>query len=224
MTGKKRGIWLLISIVERGQAGELIGLYRRYGVNFHCQSYGHGTASSELLGVLGVSGSERDIVLSLASSDLMKELFDQLSQEVPVRVKGIAFGAPLSAVTGSLGAVLLREGEQNREKGEREMESRENSSLILVMVNRGYTEEVMNTARAAGARGGTIVRSRFAGAGEDEELYGFGLEEEKEIIAIVATRGSRNVIMEMIHKAHGPGAGAGAVVCSLALERMMRLG
>ena len=45
------------------------------------------------------------------------------------------------------------------------MEREDNGSLILVMVNQGYTDEVMNTARAAGARGGTIIRSRFAGGG-----------------------------------------------------------
>ena len=45
------------------------------------------------------------------------------------------------------------------------------NSLILVMVNQGNTDEVMNTARAAGARGGTIIRSRFMGIAELDGLY-----------------------------------------------------
>ena len=224
MTKQEKGIHLLISIVERGQAAGLMELYRRYQVDCHYQSYGRGTVSSELLDILGLGESEREIVLSLASAARMRRLFAQLEQDVPVRVKGIAFSAALSAVTAGLGAALLREGQSECGEGETTMDARDHGSLILIMANRGYTEEVMNTVRAAGARGGTIVRSRFAGAEEDENLYGFALQEEKEIIAIVAAGESRNIIMEAVHKSHGPETKAGAVVCSVALEQMVRLG
>ena len=221
-------------------------LYREQGVRWHYQSYGRGTASSELLDILGMGGSEREIILSLASAVVMGRLVEQLKEDVPVRAKGIAFSAALTAVTGSLGAAFWgREGgcqengrrENGREadapcpeyadipgKGDGRMEREDNGSLILVMVNQGYTDEVMNTARAAGARGGTIIRSRFAGGGGEADLYGFALQEEKEVIAIVAMRESRNVILETIHKIHGPQTEAGAVVCSVALEQMVRLG
>lgn len=35
------------------------------------------------------------------------------------------------------------------------------NSMILVTVNQGFTEEVMETARKAGARGGTIIHARW---------------------------------------------------------------
>lgn len=224
MAEKKRGIHLLLSIVERGQAQGLISLYRKYQVNCHYQSFGRGTAPSELLDILGVGGTERDVILSLASCGSMWYLLEQLKQDVPVQVKGIAFSASLSAVTGSLGAALLQADSREGKGEEDRVEGRDNGSLILVMVNQGYTDEVMNTARAAGARGGTIIRSRFAGAGEEESLYRFGLQEEKEIISIVAMGDSRNLIMEAIHKTHGPDTEAGAVVCAVALEQIVRLG
>ncbi len=246
MTERKKGIWLLVSIVERGQAAGLMRLYREQGICWHYQSYGRGTASSELLDILGMGGSEREIILSLASAAVMRRLMEQLKEDVPVRAKGIAFSTALTAVTGSLGAALRGQagdyGENGREengretdasrpgqaelseKGDGRMEREDNGSLILVMVNQGYTDEVMNTARAAGARGGTIIRSRFAGGSSESDLYGFARQEEKEIIAIVAMPGSRNVILETIHKIHGPQTEAGAVVCSVALEQMVRLG
>lgn len=241
MAEQKKGIWMLISIVERGQAAGLMRLYQELGVDWHYQSYGRGTASSELLDILGMGGSEREIVLSLASAAVMCRLLEQLKEDVPVRAKGIAFSAALTAVTGGLGASLLKQesthGKKDRqeealragnmdqrEKGDRRMERGDNGSLILVMVNQGYTDAVMNTARAAGARGGTIIRSRFAGSGSEADLYGFALQEEKEIIAIVAMQENRNIILETIHKIHGPQTEAGAVVCSIALEQMVRLG
>lgn len=223
MAEKKNGIHLLVTIVERGQAKRLGGLYASCGVSCHYQSFGRGTASSELLDILGLGGTERDILLSLASAANVRSLMEQLKQDVPVKVKGIAFSMALSAVTGSLGMALIKGSDMTQKKGEEILEARENSSLILVMVNQGYTDEVMNTARAAGARGGTVIRSRYAGDGE-EGLYGFALQEEKEIISIVASRNSRNVIMEAIHKTHGPDTEAGAVICSVALEQMVRLG
>ena len=102
MTGQKKGIWLLVSIVERGQAAGLMHLYREQGVRWHYQSYGRGTASSELLDILGMGGSEREIILSLASAVVMGRLVEQLKEDVPVRAKGIAFSAALTAVTGSV--------------------------------------------------------------------------------------------------------------------------
>lgn len=103
------------------------------------------------------------------------------------------------------------------------MPSTEKNSLILVAVNQGNTEEVMNTARAAGARGGTIIRSRWAGEQASEQFYGITVQGEKEIIAIVASADSRNAIMEMINMKHGLKTEAGAIICSVALEHLVRL-
>ena len=97
-------------------------------------------------------------------------------------------------------------------------------SLILVVVNQGHSDDVMETARGAGARGGTIVRSRFAGDEENEQFYGISLQAEKEIIAIVASGDNRNTIMEMINKKHGLKTEAGAVICSLGIEKSTRVG
>ena len=81
----------------------------------------------------------------------------------------------------------------------------------------------MDTAREAGARGGTIIRARWAGAEDDGQFYGISLQSEKEIIAIVAPREQRNAIMEVVNKKHGLKTEAGAVICSLGIDRMVKL-
>ena len=103
------------------------------------------------------------------------------------------------------------------------MTNTDNNSLILVAVNQGNTEEVMNTARAAGARGGTILRSRWAGEEASPHFYGVTVQGEKEIIAIVASKENRNAIMETINLKHGLKTDAGAIICSVALEHLVRL-
>ena len=101
------------------------------------------------------------------------------------------------------------------------MQQTENS-LILVTVNQGHTDTVMATAREAGAAGGTIIRARWAGTQKEEKLLGISIQEEKEIIAIVAPTETRNIIMETINKKHGLNTEAGAMLCSLGVDHMLR--
>ena len=63
------------------------------------------------------------------------------------------------------------------------MRNEYNHQLILISVNQGCTDEVMHTARGAGAMGGTIIRSRLADGGM---MGHFGIQdamEEREIIS-----------------------------------------
>ncbi len=223
MPESRRGICLLASIVERGQAKGLMNFYMKNNIVCHYQCFGRGTAPSELLDILGLGGTQRDVLLSLGAAEEIAALVERLREDVPVAAKGIAFSTRLSAVTASLGAALLTGQAQSGMKGELRMEQERHNSLILIVANRGFTEDVMHTARAAGARGGTTIRARLAGFEDAAGLYGEALQEEKEIIAIVATRDSRGVIMEAIHRSHGPESPAGAVVCAIGLEDMVRL-
>ena len=109
---------------------------------------------------------------------------------------------PLTGLNNVVATVLERQGDAEN-RGGNDMDANVANSLILVMVNQGNTDEVMNTARAAGARGGTIIRSRFMGVEELDGLYESMQEGEKEIIAMVVPTTQRNTIMETINKKHG---------------------
>ena len=65
--------------------------------------------------------------------------------------------------------------------------------LIVTIVNRGFNDVVMDAARQVGARGGTIINARGAGAHEAEKLFGIPIQPEKEIVLIlVRHNGKRN--------------------------------
>lgn len=225
MAQAQERIKMIVTIVEHGQSKSVIRFYEKQHVQFHYRSKGRGTASSELLDVLGFGGTERDVVFSLAAGNLADQLMQKLSEEAgeELHAKGIAFMLPLSAISKIPGVPLLQQGAKEGKKGGTAMEQQKESSLILVVVNQGYTEEVMNTARAAGARGGTVLRSRWAGQEEAASIYGVALQEEKELIAIVTTGEKRNVIMETIQMKHGRESEAQAMICSIGLEQMVRL-
>ena len=59
-------IRMLVSIVERGHGKTLIEWFGKNGVTYHYRCHGHGTASSDMMDILGLGSSEKDIVISLS--------------------------------------------------------------------------------------------------------------------------------------------------------------
>ena len=105
------------------------------------------------------------------------------------------------------------------------MEQQKRNSLILVTVNQGFTDEVMDTARKAGARGGTIIRARWAGDESFAQSRGITtLQAEKEMIFIVVPKEMRNAVMEAVNTQHGLQSEAGAMVSAVAIEQLVHLG
>ncbi|MDE6107688.1 MAG: P-II family nitrogen regulator, partial [Oscillospiraceae bacterium] len=91
--------------------------------------------------------------------------------------------------------------------------------------NQGYTDVVMETARKAGARGGTIIRGRWAGDESFAQMSGITtLQAEKELIFIVVSTELRNGIMDAISQNHGLRSEAGAMVTAIGVEDLVRLG
>ena len=215
---------LIVSIVERGRGVTMEKLYASRQVSLHLQCAGRGTATSEIMDILGLGGSEKDIILSFAPAgtalNLLEKLKDDLHDLCPGR--GIAFMVAMEAVTNLLAASI---GARTKLEKDREYEDmQEKNSLIMITVNQGFTDEVMSTAKEAGARGGTVVRGRWVTMDEIEQMKGLTLREEKEIILIVVPREIRNSVMEAVNTHHGLQSEAGAVICSLGVERMAHLG
>ncbi len=216
---------LLLSIVERGTAAKLMRQYEAFKVTQHFQAFGHGTAASHLLDTLGFGTSERDILLSIAPKDTIRQLMYFLKDQgrADLGAKGIACSLDLTALSAIYALGISRLEEMNPEKGDQLMEQGNQHTLILVAVNYGYTDAVMDTARACGAKGGTVIRARWAGSQTVEKFVGITLQDEKEILAIVASRKEQAHIMEEINRLHGLRSSPQAVVIGLPIDHMAKL-
>jgi len=153
---------------------------------------------------------------------LMKDLNNDLRGNA--RSKGIVFDIGIEAVSHILALAVLMPVKDEVGRKDIMMEDGMKNSMILVTVNQGFTEEVMETARKAGARGGTIIHARWAGSESTEEFYGITVQQEKEIIAIVSPADKRKEIMEAINSNHGMKTEARGTVLSIGIEDMVRLG
>ena len=54
--------------------------------------------------------------------------------------------------------------------------------MVVCIVNAGYTEVVMDAARSAGARGGTVIHGRGTASGEAEKIFQIVVQPDKDII------------------------------------------
>lgn len=217
---------LIVSIVERGQGRNMIELFNGQKVTHHLQCAGKGTATSEIMDLLGLDSLEKDVVFSIGKATLVNQLMRDLNHELRgnARSKGIVFDMKITAMSHVLALAILMPVREAQGREDIMMEEGMENSMILVTVNQGFTEEVMHTARKAGARGVTIIRARWAGSESTEEFYGITVQQEKEIIAIVSPSSKRKDIMEAINSQHGLKTEARGTVCSLAIEDMVRLG
>ena len=62
------GMRVILTIVERGRGAAMIRLYTKHQVFLHCQFPGRGTATSEIMDILGLGSSEKDVVVSFAAA------------------------------------------------------------------------------------------------------------------------------------------------------------
>lgn len=219
---------LIVSIVERGHGVAMQKLYTARQVFLHLQCAGRGTATSEIMDILGLGSSEKDVVLSFAPAPTCRALLQELDSDLrgSTGTAGIVFSLPVSALNNLAAALVLFKTQQAKGNGGDEpMNHNEETTLILVACSRGHTDEIMATAKAHGARGGTVIKARLSGLEELEQAYDLAdLTAEREIVAIVAPTHLRAPILEAINAAHGLRSPAQAVLCALPIEEIVRLG
>ena len=217
---------VILSIVERGQGAAMLKLYRKRQVPIHLQCAGKGTATSEIMDILGLGSSEKDVLLSFAAASAAKKLLHDLDNELRGHTggAGIVVSIPVSGLNSLVANLAAYHAESLKEKEEGNDMERSENSLILVVCARGCTDDVMSTAKAHGARGGTVIKGRLSGRKELEQAYEVDLKAEREIVAIVVPTSLRNPIMEAINTEHGLRSEAQAALCSLPIEQIVRLG
>ena len=99
-----------------------------------------------------------------------------------------------------------------------------NYKLIITIVNHGYGAEVMKAARAAGARGGTLMKATGTGTDMDVKFFGVPLVPEKEMLLIAAKNEECQTIVEAMRATDILSTPGGGVIFSLLVDEFLALG
>ena len=225
MSEEKRrpGACLMVAIVDRGK-GEKAALLCGGRRAPHTICPAQGTVNSEILDVLGLARTSKDLVLGLLPPGAAQGALLRLAQgmELTRPGRGIAFTLPLSGAS-SRAVRLAQEGDfETREEGsERPMGEQMHYDLILAIVNEGCVDLAVDAATAAGARGGTLLHGR--GTGDAAGFLGVPLPPEREIVAILVPASLRHAVLASVNAAAGLSSEAQGLVFSLPVDEVAGL-
>ena len=95
--------------------------------------------------------------------------------------------------------------------------------LVVCIVNAGFSQNVMEAARAAGAQGGTILRARGSANPEAEEFFNISIQPDKEVLLILVPKGIKDEVIRAVYKDAGLGQEAQGIAFSLPIEKAVGL-
>ena len=203
---------LMIVITDRSRGGEFAAWFQSQGAALVLSALGQGTAATEVLDYLGLEATEKAVLLLAAprSGRIVRRAARELWLDVPGR--GILMTVPISSVGGARARDYLLSWQAEEDD---DMDRDITHELIVVIANRGHTDQVMDAARSAGAAGGTTIHAKGTGTELARKFLGVSLAAEKEIVFILAKEADRKPIMKAVMTQAGMSTRAQAVAFSL---------
>jgi hypothetical protein len=219
----------LVFILDWDNLDRLSGVLVRANVRFQFIAKGRGTASSEMLNLLGLGATEKAVILCLEQEEMVPGILRLVGRELGFYRPGagIEFSAPLSGINTPLLKVFKESVSKDvakisTEEGIRMGDERK-YELILTVVNQGYSDDLMAKAREAGAGGGTVINGRGVTHEGPVKFLGISVQEEREIVLILADKEHKLPIMRAVSEGFGVSTEAAGVVFSLPVDMTMGL-
>lgn len=208
----------VISIIKPEGLPRLLEITKRMELPLSVELHGHGTATKSMLDLLGMEFNEKRILITVADEKKTEELIKEQRRHLYIDApgNGIVAAVPIKSVGG--GRTLAYLGGDKEQKIAPKIDYR--YEVILAITNEGCTDMVMDAARAAGARGGTVFHGKGTGAKNAENFFKVSIASEKEMILIVASAEQKAAIMQSIVRTAGPGTEAGTIVFSLPVSEV----
>ena len=219
-------IMMIFSIITRGKAKKYMESLDSNGIGFHMQTTAVGTAPSEMMDIFGLGTNDKDIVISFAPEKIINSYVYKISNGIGggFEYGGLMLCVRLSAISRLTSELVNRASKEiDKNGGKNKVKSGQKHQLILVSVNQGYTDAVMETARSAGAMGGTVLRARLADSGMIEQIGDAEIQQERDIITIFAPEGTAAKIMEAVNREHGALSQANGMVMAIPVDKAYKI-
>lgn len=163
---------MLFLVTEKGKAEKAIEILRDKGASGGTVLRARRTASSSLLSILGFGDTKREVLLSMVEED-KTDIMEEAVKTLDT--KGIS-------------AFLGGDMENNR------------WTMIEIICEMGYADDIMAVARKAGCSGGTVIKGHGTAKEEDVKFFGYPITSEKEILTIVETKEKAEEILKALKK------------------------
>ncbi|NLN41397.1 MAG: P-II family nitrogen regulator [Clostridiales bacterium] len=206
MDSLNKGLVLFWCIMDFGRGTKLFRLYKEAGGKGGTIILGRGTVKSELLKILGITDTRKEIFFTVIDQELEDAFYEKVINKFHLDKPhhGIAFSMPVkycSSIDESTKSISSSKGKGVNKLG---------YEAIFVIVNKGAMDDVLEAAESAGSTGGTIIHGRGSGAKEKETLFNIEIEPEKDIVLILSKAEKTQAIVDAIKERldiEKPGAG-----------------
>ena len=214
-------LYYVIAITDHDRGEAMNALYRAAGLRGILSMPGRGTATSEHLAIYGLDATEKYVISAVGNRSEVEGLIKSAKRKLFIDIpgNGVMLTVPLKSVAG--GKTLAYLTNEQKTGGAPRMDFEH--ELIIVILNEGYSDFVMDAARAAGAGGGTVLHAKGTGGTRGEKFFSVSLADEKDMIYIIAHKDEKAAIMRSINEQAGPGSKAGAICFSLPISSVAGL-
>ena len=209
-------VYMMVTITNRSIGSRMLSFYKENELAVNLNMLGAGTANSDVLDYFGLEATEKAVMFAVVTREMWRKLKRGLQKKMNIDVPGtgIAFIIPFASIGGKK-ALQFFTDRQNFEKEEESILKETESELLLVILNQGYSNLVMDAAREKGAGGGTVIHAKGTGMEKAEQFLGVSIAAEKEMIFIVTKSKGKNDIMKAIMEKAGMDSKAKSIVFSL---------
>lgn len=182
---------LLVCIVPKGYGEKIALVTSKNGATGGTLLLGKGTAPNIFLDILGLCDTSKDLLFVVTDSEQNKIIIEEIKKEVSVKKQpfGVLF------VTKVLS--FIKEGKESKMENV-VMQENFDKKMIMIIVNKGFSEDVMVCAKKAGATGGTILNARGTAKEDDEKFFGLEIVPEKDMVLILAENKKADEIIEAV--------------------------
>ena len=101
--------------------------------------------------------------------------------------------------------------------------SNEKYEMILCGVNAGFSDDVMDAAREAGARGGTVIHARGTANKEAESFFHITIQPDKDVVMLLVPASIKDSVLHAIYQSAGLKSEGQGIAFSLPVNKAVGL-
>ena len=229
-TNPENRVKLLICVVQKGKEADLTAACCDCCPTLNFTGIGYGTAKSHYMSYLGLDEVEKRVVYSLIPDTCEGQILQAINKRLKLYLmgNGIAFTIPLSGISNLIAKAILatpnKDDAIQAQKLKNLKEKTKMHELIIAVVNQKFTDDVLDSSRAAGATGATVLHTRSINNKQVEQLLGTSIKQETDTIFFLTSNEYKQKIMEAIRDCAGLKTEGGAVLFSLPVDALIGIG
>jgi len=95
--------------------------------------------------------------------------------------------------------------------------------VVFCIVNAGFSEVVMDAAKSAGARGGTVIHARGTANSEAEKFFHITVQPDKDIVMILVSKKIKDDVLHAVYRNAGLNSAGQGIAFSMAVDEVVGL-